>query len=655
MLFIIQIVLIMKWIFTTIFYFLFFTNVIAQYIEKTIPEIQGTSTTSPCLGKEIETTAIVTALFFGEESIKGFFLQDENGDNNTETPDGIFVYVNNDIPDISVGDKIKIRAKVSEYNKRTQLSSINAIQKLSAGNNLPVTKVKYDADNWDWRKYNGMLLEFDQTLYVTSNYMLQAYGQLSLNPERIYIPTEKALPGSTDYFDLLERNARAQITLDDGITSINHSPIVFADENGTRRTGELVDNLKVLVDYYNNRYVVYPFETPVFYGNSRPLQHNDIGNYNLKVCSFNLEHYLANNYGQGFGADNEEDAEKQHTKIIKALLAIDADIYGLLEIQQGQEALKKLTNALNAHYGAGTYDFINDKGTESGTYSKAAYVYKSTVVSPYKNLKSNDNPTPINRKKAQAFTLKSNDERFIFSINHFKAKSGCANASGDNLDIGDGQSCYNGTRLKEVVSTANFLKANKSYFEDEDVLIMGDLNSYMMEDPIRKLEEEGYINMLPKNDYTYVYRDEIGSLDYALANISLAKQITGVTVFHINADEPQMFEYAKPGYQPNMYRCSDHDPVIVGLSLGNYSNNTYLTFEEKAQIYPTVINDHFVIENANNAYFQLYTVNGKILFQKEIDSDHEIFETEALNLDSGIYIARLFGEGFIKRIKLILK
>ena len=47
-------------------------------------------------------------------------------------------------------------------------------------------------------------------------------------------------------------------------------------------------------------------------------------------------------------------------------------------------------------------------------------------------------------------------------------------------------------------------------------------------------------------------------------------------MFHINADEPDAFDYdttfKKPAqdalYEPLPYRVSDHDPVIIGLEFG---------------------------------------------------------------------------------------
>jgi hypothetical protein len=53
-----------------------------------------------------------------------------------------------------------------------------------------------------------------------------------------------------------------------------------------------------------------------------------------------------------------------------------------------------------------------------------------------------------------------------------------------------------------------------------------------------------------------------------------AAQVTGAADWHINADEPDLLDYDtsfKPPaqdamYEPNAYRSSDHDPVVVGLS-----------------------------------------------------------------------------------------
>ena len=55
---------------------------------------------------------------------------------------------------------------------------------------------------------------------------------------------------------------------------------------------------------------------------------------------------------------------------------------------------------------------------------------------------------------------------------------------------------------------------------------------------------------------------------------SLLPQITGVSEWHINADEPPLIDYNLDFgrddtlFDPtNPFRASDHDPVMIGLSL----------------------------------------------------------------------------------------
>ena len=653
----------MKFYFTFLLSFIT-VNFFAQTV-LTIPQIQGSGSSSAYSSQLIKTTGIVTARFIGVGNIGGFFMQDATGDGNVLTSDGIFVSTSTD--NVNVGDKVEITATVSEYSGRTQLGSVTNTSVISSNNPLPVIKVIYNADGWNWEQYEGMLIEFDQTLYVTSNYNLQRYGQLSLNPIRKYSPTNQFLPGSAEYSSMLALNAKAQITLDDGITTSNYTPIQFADANGTRRTGERTSNLQAVVDNVSSAYVIYPANTAVFYGNPRPTAPTDLGNYNLKVCAFNLEIYLADSYGQGYGPNNSTEAARQHTKILAALLAIDADIYGLIEIQEGQNALIKLVTALNTATVAGRYAYINDGSTTTGTtYTKVAYIYRTDKVSPYLSLKNNNNPSPLNRKKVQAFTLKSNNERFIFSINHLKAKSGCSSASGADADQGDGQSCYNATRVQEATSTLNFLNTNKTYYDDNDMLVMGDLNAYGKEDPIQTFILGGLTDMHrafhADTAYSYMYNGEAGYLDHALASTSMRAQITGVSVFHINSDEPSMFEYSGSAYQPNMYRSSDHDPVVVGISLGNPNNVDFLSFDEKVMIKPTLVSDnHFTIYNAfkaginNKSFYQLYSVSGILLQQGEILSNEFLVDVSNLHLSSGVYLVRALGEGTVKRLMVIKK
>ena len=99
-----------------------------------------------------------------------------------------------------------------------------------------------------------------------------------------------------------------------------------------------------------------------------------------------------------------------------------------------------------------------------------------------------------------------------------------------------------------------------------------------MEDAPAVLESAGYRNLLREHAgpeaYSFVFRGEAGALDHALASPGLAPQVRAALEWHINADEPPLFDYnLEFGRDPALFdgatpwRASDHDPVVVGLDL----------------------------------------------------------------------------------------
>src|SRR5690606_1571713 len=125
---------------------------------------------------------------------------------------------------------------------------------------------------------------------------------------------------------------------------------------------------------------------------------------------------------------------------------------------------------------------------------------------------TNDEPFGFRRPPlAQAFVVKASGEVLNVVTNHFKSK-GCGNASGKNADLGDGQGCWNEERRAAAATLAKWLATDPTRSNDPDWLIIGDLNAYAMEDPVRTLEEAGYVNLAPKfggaKTYSYVYGGE---------------------------------------------------------------------------------------------------------------------------------------------------
>ena len=511
-------------------------------------------------------------------------------------------------------------------------------------------KLVWPDDFREASQYIGKTIELNQTLYITNTSNWNKYGEITLSSKRLMSPTDVALPGSAEYRNIVSANEFDQLILSDGSDKQYPNPRPWTGDKNYIRTGAYTNKVVGTFTIEEYGYTITPTEVPVFEGNERPTKVTRLGDYDIKVCGFNLQIYIATNWDGDYGPASKEESDKQHTKIVKALAAIDADVFGLVEVQQGQVALEKLANALNALDPSAQYTYINDGTQVYGTYTKAGYLYKANKVKPLRQLQSNDTGVK-HRKKAQGFEVLATGEKFVYMINHFKAKSG--KGSGDNADKGDGQGTYNGDRVREATAVVTFAKSCATYFDDEDVLIMGDLNAYSMEDPIRKFTDVGYVHLIKQfakdEGYSYIYKGMVGCLDYALANEQMAEQVTGCEVFHINADEAAVFGYNGYSYQNNMYRSSDHDPVVVGLRLGTNTPTESIKTDDRI-IYggEGVIG----VASAEGCVMEIYTLMGQKVYAEKIMSNEYTMSTAEIGLKGGIYIVKLSNGDVVKlRIK----
>lgn len=565
----------------------------------------GVAAVSPLNGSVVTTEGVVTAVFNG---LNGFYMQDETGDGNPQSSDGIFVYMGSGvIPTVSVGQKIRLKATVTEFNTVTELVSPTNIQVLGSGFVItPVPVSLPETTEGDLEAYEGMLVTITSPMTASQNYFQGRYGQVTLSAEgRLFKPTNLFPANSLDALDMADDNARRRITLDDGTSAQNPNPIPFIGEDNTLRAGDLVTSLTGVIDHGlitasstgPRDYKLHPTVPPVFSReNERTATPMNVGG-NIKVASFNVLNYFttftdgttaSGLSGQGCalgssvsasncrGADNAAEFTRQRNKILNALAAINADVVGLMEIQNnGAIAAQNLVDGLNSLLGAGTYARVNDPAAGTGDDAiKVAMIYKPAKLSVAGAALSDTNPINNRPTLAQGFSA-ANGEKFSVIVNHFKSKS-CSDASGSDTDQNDGQGCYNARRIQQSERLLNFVETVKTTYGDSDVLVIGDLNAYAKEDPILELAGNGFADQIARfngaSGYSYVFDGEAGYLDHALANASMAAQITTASEWHINADEPFVIDYNtefKPQdlYTNSPYRSSDHDPVVLGLSL----------------------------------------------------------------------------------------
>lgn len=405
--------------------------------------------------------------------------------------------------------------------------------------------------------YAGQTVVFDQTLHVVGRYYTDSYSYLYLSYERLRQPEECAVQGTAAYDSIASSHENAVITAR-----------CYNLDVSTVRLGATLQQLQAEVLSSGPRNIC--IDGPQSFGNNeRPTQRPDVGNARLIICESNLEYYCPDWEGT-YGAGSDEEFERQHLKTVKALANIGADLYALEELQQGREALAMLVEGLNARTAPGRYAAVEDFDSVTSTYIKTGFIYRTDKLRPVLHLGHPYHPSnsefvmmagDYRRLLVQCFEEIETGERFVLCVNHFKSKSG-----GDSTN-----NFYNETRIEEALSLLNFLSAelHNNYYEDADVLILGDLNCGTMEEPVRLIEEYGYENVVSRyapDGYSYTFNDEVEYLDHALASATLAEQITGVAPYHLNADEPYQLHY-NYGDDTTMYRYSDHDPIIIGLTL----------------------------------------------------------------------------------------
>lgn len=587
-----------------------------------IHTIQGSGTTSPYIGQTHTIEGIVVGDFQGTDQLSGFYVQEEDADADADSSTSEGIFVDSTIP-VDIGDQVSVTGIVDENFALTQLGPVSNVSICGTGvivpnavsPTFPVSAVS------DLEAFEGMLTIIPQTLTVTENYNLGRYGEVLLSSGgHLMNPTQVADPGvaATAVHDA---NLLNQILLDDGSSVQNLDPIVYPAPElsaaNTLRTGDTVTNLTGIMSYGYGVYRIHPTSTPAFTAaNLRTSAPSAVGG-SLKIASFNVLNYFnGDGVGGGFptsrGADSLAEFNRQRDKIIAAISALDADVVGLMEIENdgydSNNAIQDLVNGLNPPIGSPIWAFV-DPGTPTiGTDAiTVGLIYKIAKVTPSGAAVtlSSDAFADRNRQPLVQTFVDGSGEKFTVAVNHFKSKgSDCNDGEADDPDevfpddpdTGDWQGNCNITRTMAAAQLAAWLATDPTTSNDPDFIIMGDLNAYAREDPIKALKDAGYTNLFAsfvQNSYSYVYGGEFGTLDYIMANESLTAQVTGATSWHINANEPFSLDYnleyksvdqQTDLYAPDAYRASDHDPVIIGLEM---NSTTEADFSDLDSVYDT--------------------------------------------------------------------
>lgn len=558
-----------------------------------IRDIQGTAHTSPYEGRKVANIqGIVTAV-----EARGFYIQDDQPDQEMKTSEGIYVYKSN--AGVQVGDKVSIDGEVKEHGYDGELTITELIdatvKKISSDNPLPspivlgegeyilpTTIIDNDRFSQFDPKEDGIdFFESIEGMYVqVAN--AKVVGPTDKNGEIKVIPGNQSIDAiyTTAGGILLEEDDAnpERIIIDD---------IIVKDEPQVKVGDLFNDAIRGIIHYSYGNFKLFNTEAlpEVTEGKlEREATTIEFDKDQLTVASYNVE-----NFSTSVGAKKTEKLAKAVVEKLKT-----PDIVGLVEMQDNNgakndgttdasESYMALTEAIKAE-GGPEYAFTdiapenNQDGGQPGGNIRVGYIYNPERVQLVDDKPKGDAVTPVeigkhglshnpgridptnpvfeNSRKPLAAEFKFKGRKITVIANHFNSKGG------DDTLFGSNQPpvLESEEQRKEIAKVVNgFVEEILQQDNEANVVVLGDLNDFQFSEPLEVLKGKSLTNMieqLPSSEqYTYNYQGNAQVLDHILVSNNLVGR-TEADIVHINSD-----------FTEEHGRASDHDPVLVQIDL----------------------------------------------------------------------------------------
>ncbi len=560
---------------------------------------------------------------------------------------------------VAIGDDVQVKGLISEFSGLTEITPATSddVTILGTGT-VTAADIGWPATAQQRESLESMLYQPFGDFTVTNTFATNQYGEVGLAVGRTPLiqPTDVAEPNSDPAKAIIADNAARGVVLDDGastnfLSAANTSqtpPYVSLTE--PVRVGEPVTFTdSVIVDFRNNAWKFSPTAqvapggptaAPVSFKNNRAdapdaLSIAEYGEPDIRIASFNVLNYFTTlgadvagctsfddraghpisvNSCPGNGPRGAWDAAslaRQQAKIVTAINGLGADVVGLSEIENSavvsgtpDAALATLVDALNAAAGAATWAFVPSAAdlppVEEMDVITNAIIYRPAKVERTGDAHALGTESATGEAFAtarepisQVFTP-NNGAPFLFVMNHLKSKGSAATTLPEDQDSGDGQGASNGARVRQATALRDWIPTVTG--PATAVALVGDFNSYGMEDPLRLLYAAGYADAeqhfaLGKSSYSFSGLS--GSLDHILINTGAIDRSTGADIWNINSGESVALQYSRYNqhgtlfYDESAFASSDHDPVVLGLTKGTPVTTVAVTLaaSSASQIY----------------------------------------------------------------------
>jgi predicted extracellular nuclease len=543
-------------------------------IPLTIMQIQGAGHVSEYVGQPVITSGIVTAVDAG-----GFWIQDPNGDANTATSDGIFVFLGVS-PTVAVGDAVTVSGSVDEFAATGSLSLTEirptSITVISTGNVLPAA-VLIGADGI--LPPSHAIDDDGLSLFDPANDGIDFWE--SLEGMRVTIQAPKVVQNTNDFgeTDVVASggagatgiNDRGGITISDG--DFNPEKIQIDDRFGAQTgydpdhsVGDVLGDVTGILNYSFGNYellatgavtvttdVTLTDEATALTGD---INHLTIATYNLENMDPSdnkydiLAHDIITNLGapyilgvqevqdfDGAGTGSNLSGETNAQGLIDAILAESGIVYTYVEIAP--------TTA-------------NSTGGEPNGNIRNGYFYRADLVTLVEgSLALVSDPAFNGTRKPLVATWDFQGQQLTTINVHFTSRGGSDPLWGSTqppADAGDA------ARIAQAAAVGNYVNNHLADDPALNFMILGDWNGFYFETAQTQLTDGGvFTNLSTLLDaaerYSYVFEGNSQLLDNMLVTGGLLNGASYDAV-HMNA------QFSAVG------RPTDHDPQIARLLLG---------------------------------------------------------------------------------------
>jgi len=530
-----------------------------------IESIQGTGDRSPLAGESVTVEATVTTEFQGDDELGGFFVQGR--DHNAQRSHGLFIFSR---AAVSVGERVRLTGRVKEYHGLTELTGVRRITRCGSADPVEPQLLDWTDAPWDREALEGVLVRLSRSV-ITRHNQVARYGQVRVGPHRRNLNREQ--------------DTAPEWIVDDGrhSTQPDSLPLLnaFTPEQPLR-LGTFLQPVTAVVGYSFGDYRLHPTEAVTPAGSLERSEAPHKPANALRLVSQNV-HNLFNGDGHGSnflterGPRSASKYRQQLHQLTRALTELEADLIVLNEIENDgfgdDSTIADVTQALN-HASKDPADYraieFTPKQTGSGAI-QSVILYNTHRLAPLGDNQSILDSPDLRRAfirhrpaLAQRFEVTGTAIQFVAVANHLKSKAGRCPSDTEQSRRRFG--ACNAERVQGVMQTLAWL--NEWTLPGTPVYLLGDFNAYPHEPPMAQLSEGGFKNPdLSPDDYSYVYRGGIGTLDYILANETGLTAWVGSGYWNINADAlaPPRHPTLWTGF--GTHRFSDHDPVYLDLSL----------------------------------------------------------------------------------------